>query len=496
MSKLLIFILVIAFLVRFVGIGYGLPNEFISDEFLMVAVSLKMLDASSLRPYFGNIFYHQPLSAYISLIGISAYLSWEMLSHKFSSLSEISSYYLTNARELIIVPRFLAVIFGVGTVYLLYLLGRDFFNKRVGLIAAFFATFDLLLVEINHTGRVWSFFVFFITLALYASFRVTQRENLKDYIYSALASSLALFTLLPGVLTFFSSLIPKISLKNLSLNQKFLGVGKKFWSAFGILFLTLVLSIILNPRGLGVAFLRFNLNVPLLSNFVLQTQSTPSGTIGAMRVDWVSKFADPFITLFNYTPVYFLLFFVGLFILWKEDRKKFLVLSSFPFAYYLFIGPLFSYGNVERALTPFAPYIILVAAFTAGKIFDKIYKKIFSLFLIFVFSLYSILISTLFDIKITRVDTRVMAQEWFSQNVSENEKNDYYTRYGWGNESVDQFDAVEKEFKSKKLIVQFSPIHGPSKLKNNYFNNIQNPFKVLSLVDRFGPVIEIYKVTR
>ena len=460
----------LAFLIRVLGISYALPQEFISDEFLMVAASLKMLDEGTLRPYFGDIFYHQPLSAYISLGGIGTYLGWEMFAEKFTSLKAMADYYTSNhaanARELLIVTRFLAVLFGAATVYLMYLIGRDLFSSRVGFISAFFAASELLLIETNHTGRVWSFLVFFIALSFWASVRVLRRGSFKDYIFSAIASSLALATLMPGILSFFSSLIPNFSLR-----------GKKIWTAFLILFSAVLISVYLNPRGLGVIFLRFG----------------EHSSIGASRVDWLHKFIDPFATLFNFMPVYVLLFFAALFILYKTDFKKFLLIASFPVAYYLFIGPLFSYGNVERALTPFAPYIIIGAAFAADRFFDRIWSKHLFLASILVLALYSIFFSILFDIKISRPDTRIEAIGWM-KNILESEKPNYYSRYIWGNESPDQFDAAEKDFKSKELVARLSPVQDPAKLKNNFFNNIQNPARVLWDVDRFGPTVEIYRV--
>src|SRR3989344_4586494 len=234
--KILIVVLLAAFLIRVWGVGYGLPQEFISDEFLMVAGSLKMLEAKTLRPYFGDIFYHQPLSAYISLGGIGTYLGWEMLTGKFTSLKAMADYYASdhaaNARELLVVTRFLAVLFGTATIYLMYLIGRDLFGSRVGLISAFFAVSELLLVETNHTGRVWSFLVFFIALSFLASVWVLRRGSFRDYIFSAITSSLSLATLMPGILSFLSSLMPNFSL-----------YGRKIWTAFSILFFAVLASV-------------------------------------------------------------------------------------------------------------------------------------------------------------------------------------------------------------------------------------------------------------
>ena len=168
--------------------------------------------------------------------------------------------------------------------------------------------------------------------------------------------------------------------------------------------------------------------------------------------------------------------------------------SMSPMAYYLFIGPLFAYGNVERALTPFAPYIIIGAAFIVDRFFDRIRSKSLFPALILVLAFYSIFFSVLFDIKISRPDTRIEAIEWMKKNISESEKSSYYSRYVWGNESPDQFDDAEKNFKSKELVASFSPVKNAAKLKNNFFNNIQNPARVLWNVSRFGPIVEIYKV--
>ena len=53
-------ILLAAFALRVVGIDYGLPQEFIGDEFVQVAVALKMLDEKSLLPYFPDFFTTSP----------------------------------------------------------------------------------------------------------------------------------------------------------------------------------------------------------------------------------------------------------------------------------------------------------------------------------------------------------------------------------------------------------------------------------------------------
>lgn len=554
--SLLIAILLFAFVIRIVGINYGLPQQFVADEFLMVAVSLKMLDSGSLRPYFPEIFYHQPFTAYISLAGIGGYLTWQLATGAFPSITVMKEFYSVHSSDLLIIVRFLSVLFGTATVFLLYLIGRDLFNKRTGILAAFFGAFEFLLVQFNHTGRVWSFLGFFVTLALWASVKVFLRGTRSDYIKSALASTAALMTLLPGIITFIPTLVARFSLKN-----------KRLWLAGAILFLGVISALYLNPRGLGVFLLRFGIDISSVTNVVFKTPIPTE--LHLITQSWGSRLLTPFLSSFSYFPAYLILFFVGLVILWKENRSKFFFIASFPAVYYLFIGPFFSYGWVVRAMIPLVIYCIVVSAFAVdrllqAKFFSK--KPFFEFLFIGLVSAYSIYFSVLFDIKIVRVDTRTQALEWIYKNLPENvgilaysnsnevvnqnrgvlekikalapqdlntrqktllagddgkfprpwyfawdlrktasskvptnffKENNfrYYLRTRLGNEPEDYFeDIIENQFSEKKLIAVFNPYSGEGSLGgNNFTNNAQNPFKLLT-IDRFGPTVEIYEV--
>lgn len=553
----LLIILTAAFFIRIIGIDYGLPHQLVSDEFLMVAVSLKMLDSLSLSPNFPEIFYHQPLTAYISVFGISAYLVWQLLSGRFLDISAMKEFYVLNAANLLIVVRFLSVLFGVGTVLFLYLIGRDLFNRRAGILAAFFGAFEFLSVQVHHTGGVWGFLEFFIALALWASVKVLNRGDLKSYIKSALASVAAVATLLPGIFTFVPTMAAKFSLKN-----------KKLYLAAFILLLGVILSLYLSPRGLGVLLLRFGLvKSSLLNQLIFSSSSNLSLHISPDSIS--QRFFDTFITVFNYIPVYFVLMFLGLWILWKNNRRKFVFLAPFLVVYYLFVGPFFAYGRVARAMLPFTVYAIVISAFAVDYFLNKkifANRKVISILFVTLIGLYSITLSVLYDLKIVRADTRVRAVDWVYHNLPEDskimvfstpnglinqnkqvleeirnlvpeyldtkqkvlltaddsvfprpkyfvwdlnrisasslpsdffKKEDfkYYLRTRWGTEAENYFDnIIEKQFSDKKPIVNFKPFTGKNNFKGNFMNNIINPLRVLFTVERFGPIIEIYEV--
>lgn len=60
--------------------------------------------------------------------------------------------------------RFPSVLFGVGSIYLMYRLGERLFNRYVGLVAAFAGTFSLYLIFWSRVARNYSIFIFFFLL--------------------------------------------------------------------------------------------------------------------------------------------------------------------------------------------------------------------------------------------------------------------------------------------------------------------------------------------
>ncbi|MDD5547594.1 MAG: glycosyltransferase family 39 protein [Candidatus Pacebacteria bacterium] len=556
--KILLLILAAAFLIRIVGIGYGLPHEFIGDEFVQVAVSLKMIDAKALTPNFPTIFYHQPLSAYISALGIGAYLFFQLIFGKFGSIAAMRDYYIVHPTDLLIVTRFMAVLCGALTVWLLYLIGRDLFNRRAGLIAAFLGVFDFLFIYNQHTGRVWSYMSVFIALALWASVKLFKEDKFKNYLLSAGASLLAAANLLPGLLTFIPSVVARFKWNN-----------KKIWIAFGAIILGLILIFLMSPRGFGAVFFRFDI---FSGSKILETVAKTTVEYQVAPTPVFNRIFDTFITLFNYLPVYFILFLAGMAFLWREDRKKFFFFASFPFFYYLFIGPFYTFGWVARCMVPFSVYFVLGSAYLLDLLAKKYFndsKKVLIIGVLAV-SLPSIVMSVLFDVKISRDDTRTQSVNWIYKNLPEdsriidysgtdevinqdrgilelmkktgvkelstkqkfllsagdeayprpeyfvldlrefnpglmekdffkNNKFIYYRKTDWGSKTTEDFGyLLEGAFAKKELIAKFSPFadgvsYGPEDLGN--VHDMQYPILPLIKAQRFGPVVEVYKIS-
>lgn len=158
MNKKLILILIIAGLLRFVGINPG-HDAYHADEPIVWGSALEMILNNTLDP---GRYDYPPVSIYINYILFRVFfipLSWtgfylERILQLMDGLVQINTAPLEARRTFytFIVGnrginamywgRYATALFGLGNVLLVYLLGRNLFNKKIGLIAALLLAFN------------------------------------------------------------------------------------------------------------------------------------------------------------------------------------------------------------------------------------------------------------------------------------------------------------------------------------------------------------------
>uniref|UniRef100_UPI002ACD3816 glycosyltransferase family 39 protein n=1 Tax=Chloroflexus sp. TaxID=1904827 RepID=UPI002ACD3816 len=99
---------------------------------------------------------------------------------------------LTSYGEVVKVGRGLAVLFDLGSVLLVYLIGRRLFGQRVGLLAALFAALTVMHIQQSHFFVDPAFSTFFCLLALYWTVRAAQGGGMA--VYAALGLSIGAAT--------------------------------------------------------------------------------------------------------------------------------------------------------------------------------------------------------------------------------------------------------------------------------------------------------------
>ncbi len=182
---MIIFILVLAFVLRIL---------LIDQSFWLDEVSQAM---TSMRPLADIVFnnladFHPPFSY--------------LLTHFWIQFSSYEGWL-----------RLLPVSFGVGTVYLIYILGKYLFNEKVGLLAALLLALAPYHIYYSQEFRMYSMATFFAIWSMYAFIRILQsshkirfphfeREDL--YIWSfMISSSLLMYTHYLGAVLLLSQLL-------------------------------------------------------------------------------------------------------------------------------------------------------------------------------------------------------------------------------------------------------------------------------------------------
>lgn len=189
-------ILLLALAVRLWGIGFGLPNEAARpDERHLIGYTLTM-GGNHLNPGFFNypsLYLYLLLSTFVCYFGIG-----RSFGH-FGSLRDLVSEYALSPAPLYLIDRCLVALLGTATVYLVYLIGARWVNRRVGLLAAFFLAVAYLHVRESHFGTVDVPLTFFVTLATVFLLRAEDSPTPRRFALAGLFAGLAISTKYNGL---------------------------------------------------------------------------------------------------------------------------------------------------------------------------------------------------------------------------------------------------------------------------------------------------------
>lgn len=96
--------------------------------------------------------------------------------------------------------RFLSLIFSVLSIPLVYLIGKDLFNKRVGVVAALFLTFSPYSINYAQEAKMYSMLWFFTSASFLFFYRI-MRENRRAWFWLyIITATLSIYTMYIGFL--------------------------------------------------------------------------------------------------------------------------------------------------------------------------------------------------------------------------------------------------------------------------------------------------------
>ncbi len=382
--KLLLIILIIASLLRFIGTNPG-HNRYHNDEPIVYGTAIEMVQNHTLDPkrfdYPGGSIYINYVAFRYLFIPVQWFFYY--LTHipqiidgvvhlPISQLEKdrLFTTYILGGNDFypLFWGRYITALFGVGNVLLIYLLGKEMFEKRVGLIAALLLAVNFRQILNSHIGLPDIYNAFFLLLACIFAIKLWKNPSKRNYLFAGIAGGLSFsmkyqfFGLLP---IFFVHLY--VSFESKSFISTFFDKRAFF---FGLI--ALIVFMIFNPYF----FIHFE-----TAKMWIQSVSQRYG----VGVDMFSFFPLSYLYHYDYGAVEAIIAVIGIFFTFFKYPKRTIILFS---AIIPFMASLLYFsrgGFYVRNFVTITPLILLFAAI----VLNQLYKfRRFVLFLILPFALW------------------------------------------------------------------------------------------------------------
>ncbi|MBM3252143.1 MAG: phospholipid carrier-dependent glycosyltransferase, partial [Candidatus Omnitrophica bacterium] len=244
---LLIFIIILAFTLRIYGINWGLPSKdyyfsYQSDEVHYIKGLSQM---NPMKLDFNPRYFSWGTWHYFEL-GISEAIAGFLKIVRLTKDKYFYYAYPWEMAKIYLVGRFLSVFFALGTILLVYLIGKKISNEKTALLTAFFLAINPAHILFSHYLKADISVTFWVTLLLFFLIFLLETGKLKWYILSGITSAFAVGTQHNGF-SFIHSLFAAHCLlsyrqgEGLFINFKNVVLSKKLLKGYLVLIFTYLL---------------------------------------------------------------------------------------------------------------------------------------------------------------------------------------------------------------------------------------------------------------
>jgi hypothetical protein len=345
---LFLLILILGVVTRFWGLSWGLPNTYHVDENWFGGKAIKFLQGD-LNPHF----FHVPTLHMYALAGMwKVYYGIEKSSGHVRTISEFAETYIQSPTMFYLLGRALSALMGLGTILLLYLLGKRMFGARAGAIAALLLVFGLDHARISHDMLPDVPMVFFLVLGYLFIWNIAEKGRTRDYLWAGAAAGLAMTTKYGGILLFLPLFIAHVyrvreekrPLREIILSPRLIGSGLIFLAVF-----------FLGSPYVILDFPRF------FKDFKWQSSHLASaGHYGDAAVHSSLLFYLRYGFMENIGIISQFLVLGGLILCLFRRKKRDLILLSYPLIQFAMVATW--KARATRYLFPMAPFFVLIGA--------------------------------------------------------------------------------------------------------------------------------------
>jgi len=402
---LLLVILAIAAIARCWGINFGLPNTNCRpDEIITIGKAFRA-GAGNLNPEY---FYHPAFYFYFISIFYGFYFIFGFIFRRYTSILDFAMEYAKDPTNFFLIARSITALLGTLTVFMVYLIARDLFDKRTARVSALFLGLAYLHVRDSHYATTDVAQAFLIMASVFFIMKCADIKTLKNYVLAGVLAGLAFATKYAGVFLVLPMSITHFF--NIAEEKKRLLDKRIIW------FLTAVaLAFLIGAPFTVLDFPHFKENI--LKQFAKLDLMQTDVYIG--RAFW-RQFSFSLFFGLGWSLLFSAI--AGFFIFVKKDLRKAIIFSSFPLLYYAFAGK--GYEAYARYMIPIVPFLCITAAVfavTLGERLSGYFKTRSANITISILAILILLPSghsiVRYDELLAKRDNRLVAADWIQENI-------------------------------------------------------------------------------
>ena len=356
--------LFVGLLLRIFSLDHGLPWVVGPDEGFEIHRALKLglgqIDLE--RAGKGGLYY-------LLFIEYGIYYLFLLLSGKVNNPHDFATLFDQDPSMFWILGRFTVMILSLLIIFMTYKIGQKFFSVTVGLIGMALIAVSPEMVENSQYINVDTPMSLLALIIVYLCLNAITEKKINSVTWGAVLA-VAVMTKLPAILLFIPMLVAYWYVnQDLSLIRK---LGNIQVIYFGLSFL--LIYAVTNPAGVVVYGTKIG---TILGIYTSQTAVDPDHLLinAGASVNLWAYYVNVLLNGFGLTAL--MTGLVGIVLMLVKQRRKAIILMSFPLALFIAIaGTSSTHLYYSRYMVPIFPFLALFAAFLITYIATQVGEKI------------------------------------------------------------------------------------------------------------------------